>query len=49
MTFLNWTWPGRVHVIVRSDLLYLTLRTHQRRLHFCRPRLPHWVPWFEHE
>lgn len=40
---VNWTIPGRLHLIVRwRRLLYFTLWFRGRRYHYCRPTLPEW-------
>jgi len=43
---INWTWPGRAHLIVRPDLIYITVYLPPwparwiwcRRFHWSRER-----------
>ena len=38
MTWLNYTWPGRLHLIGkdRFENFYFTLWLFRHRLHYCR-------------
>lgn len=35
---VNYTWPGRFHLIVRPRLFYITLWFRGKRYHFCEVR-----------
>lgn len=32
---INYTWPGRLHMICRADLIYFTIWLFGRRYHRC--------------
>lgn len=35
---MNWTWPGRAHIITNPKLIYLTLWVFDLRMHYCKVR-----------
>lgn len=39
MPWVNYTWPGRFHLIVREGFLYVTLWFRGKRYHYCNRRL----------
>lgn len=36
---INYTWPGRFHLIVQARFIYVTLRVFGRRYHYCNKEL----------